>query len=133
MKNLKKGLILAASLTLGITLAGCSTTPAPEVVLASISVTAPTKTSYFVGDTFDPIGLVVVANYSDETIKTLAASDYTYTAPDLSTAGNKQVVVTYEEKEVSKSASFTVSVSEIVAVSLQVTPPSQLLSQLIPN
>lgn len=73
--------------------------------VSSIAVkTAPTKTSYEVGDTFDPTGLVVTATYSDNST---ADFDYaTYSAgftfdPSTSTAltaGDTSVTITYKGK-----------------------------------
>lgn len=73
----------------------------PEVIvptLSSIEVThLPTKTTYYVNETFDPAGLVVVAHYSDESQKTLNSNEYTLSAVDMSTSGMKTITVTYEE------------------------------------
>lgn len=45
--------------------------------VASIAVTtAPTKTSYTAGESFDPAGMVITATYEDET--TAVVTDYTY-------------------------------------------------------
>ena len=63
---MKKGLLfttLACTLSMG--LVACKQ-PAPAPTLESIEVTAPTKVDYYVGDTFDPTGMVVKAIYSDE-------------------------------------------------------------------
>ena len=44
-----------------------STPPTPSKTLESIAVSgAPTKTSYYAGDNFDPAGLTVTGTYSDE-------------------------------------------------------------------
>ena len=58
-----------------------------EVTLESITVTAPTKTEYAIGDELDLVGVVVTAKYSDGTEKVLAAEDYVVSAFDSSTAG----------------------------------------------
>lgn len=56
----------------------------------------PQKTEFFVGKNFDPAGLVVVAKYSDASTARLLRSDYTLSAPDMSTAGTKEITVTYK-------------------------------------
>ena len=83
-----------------------------EVTLESITVTAPTKTEYAIGDELDLVGVVVTAKYSDGTEKVLAAEDYVVSAFDSSTAGEKQVTVSYTEDGVTKTAAFTVTVKE---------------------
>ncbi len=78
--------------------------------LTGITVTAPTKTEYTVGDTLDTTGMVVKAVYSngDETVVTENA---TLSGFDSSTAGTKTVTVTYE----GKSATFEVTIKEPAA------------------
>ncbi len=68
----------------------------------------PTKTEYVTGETLDTAGLVVKANLSDNTVTTV--TDYTVSAPDMTTVGEKVVTVTYE----GKTATFTIVVSEPV-------------------
>ena len=82
--------------------------------LSSISVsTAPTKTSYTVGEYFDPTGLVITRSYSDSTSDTYTyanhTSEFTF-SPTTSTAlttSNASVTITYG----GKSCSQTISVS----------------------
>ena len=88
-------------------------------VLDSITVkTLPTKTQYSVGETLDPIGLVLKASYtdyySDESTKT-STRDMSYAefkdeidffGTDFSTSGTKSITVTYN----GKSTSFEVVV-----------------------
>ncbi len=78
----------------------------PVTVKEIFVETAPTKTEYFVGDTLDTAGLVVKANLSDNTVKTV--TDYTVSAPDMTTAGEKTVTVTYE----GQTTTFTINVVE---------------------
>ncbi len=86
-------------------------TPDPEpsdAELTAIAVTAPTKTEYAVGDEFDPSGIVVTAEYSDGSSKTVTG--YTLSEPDMSTAGEKTVTVTYSEGGVTKTAAVKIVV-----------------------
>ena len=85
--------------------------------------TAPTKTSYMVGDTFDPTGLVLTATYSDASAADVTYgtdSGITFSGFDSSTAGTKTITATYEEQ----TATFTVTVvetqSEIISISAPV-------------
>ena len=70
-----------------------------DATLESIAVTTqPTKTTYEVGEAFDPAGMIVTATYSDGSTApvTVTAEMLTY---DFSTAGeNKSVMITYEDK-----------------------------------
>lgn len=78
--------------------------------LSSITLdTSNVKTEFYVGDTFNYNNLVVTANYGDESSKTVTPSSVS--SPNMSTAGNKTITVTYTEGEVSKTASYTISVT----------------------
>lgn len=81
--------------------------PEPEVpTIESLTVTGEaTKKSYFVGEAFDPAGLVVTAKKTDGTteVKTLKTADnedgYTITPPTFTTAGtNVSVTISYGGK-----------------------------------
>lgn len=77
--------------------------------LTSISITThPTKTTYTVGEAFDKTGMVVTASYSDNS--TASVTGYTVTTDDMSTAGTKEVTVTYTEGTVTKTATFNIVV-----------------------
>jgi len=85
-----------------------------EATLESIRIkSAPNKTAYTVGETLDLTGLVLEASYSDETTKEITEG---YTSDPsagsaLSTAGTITVTISYTEDGVTKSTSFTVTVS----------------------
>lgn len=79
------------------------------VTVSSISIaTKPTKTEYYVGDTFNSSGLTIKAVMSDGSTQTLTSS-FTVSSPDMSTAGTKTITVTYSGKTVS----FTINVKEM--------------------
>ena len=79
-----------------------------SAVLESISIEGPTTKKYDVGATFDPSGLVVTAHYSNGTTKIIPEGQYTLSEPDMSTAGEKTVTVTYKDK----TATFTIKVGQ---------------------
>ena len=79
-----------------------------DVTLSSIAVSGQ-KTDFTVGDTFT-FGGVVTATYSDGSTKNVT-DDAEITAPDLTTAGTKNVAVSYTEKEVTRTTSYQVTVS----------------------
>ena len=81
----------------------------PEVVtLSSIALSGQT-TNYTVGDTFSFTG-TVTATYSNGATKTVTPTKVS--SPDMSTAGDKEVTVTYTEGEVSATAKYTIMVEE---------------------
>ena len=99
--------------------------------LDSITIkTPPAKTEYTAGETFDPAGLALTANYtdtySDQSTKPSAKdlayvdiqNDLTFTGTDFAAAGTKTVTVTYK----GKNATFDVTVKE---------PPAPLTSVTI--
>ncbi len=88
--------------------------------ISSIAVkTAPTKTTYNVGDYFDPSGLIITATYSDNSTKDIAYSStagFTFT-PSLETAlqgSDTSVTITYG----GKSCSQAISVKELSSISI---------------
>jgi hypothetical protein len=111
----KRSLALFLVMAFFVFLAGCENTQ----VLESIEVTPPTKTIYFVGESFDDAGMVVIAKYNSED-KTLAKTDYVLSGFDSSSPGEKTITVTYEEK----TATFKVTVNRELE-QLNVTPPTK--------
>ncbi len=80
-------------------------------VLDSISLDTTNVTKTFeVNDTFTYSGLVVTANYTDDT-HAIIASGYTVSTPDMTTPGTKTVTVTYIEGDVTKTATYTITVT----------------------
>ena len=83
----------------------------PTKTLSSISVTAPTKTTYTVGDTFDATGMVVTATYSDASTADVTTSATTDFATQVASAGNKTVTVSYTEDGINKTDTFDITVN----------------------
>ena len=78
--------------------------------LEKIEVTTdPAKTSYTVGDSFNPAGMVVTATYSNHTTK--AVTGYTYDTAAFAEAGDKTVIISYTEDGVTKTATIVVTVT----------------------
>ena len=88
--------------------------------LSSIKVTSPNKTTYYVGETFDKTGIVVNAVYSDGSSEDVTSSA-TVSSPSLSSAGTKTVTVSYTENNVTKTATFSVTVKAVELSSIAVT------------
>ena len=86
------------------------------VVLASITVTPPTKTEYNVGESLDKAGMVVTATYNDE-----ITADATLSGFDSSAAGEVTVTVSYTEGDITKTATFTVTIVEPVVTTYTIS------------
>lgn len=104
--------------------------------LSSISVsTAPTKTSYYVGQTFDPTGLVITRTYSDSTSDTYTysghTSEFSFT-PSTSTAlttSNTSVTITYGGKTTTQSISVSAVTLTSIAVSTAPTKTTYVVDE----
>lgn len=81
------------------------------IKLTSIAITtAPTKTSYYVGDTFDATGMVVEATYSSGISNEITG--YTISPSGALTAGTTAVTITYSEGGITKTATQKITVSK---------------------
>jgi len=83
-------LLLIAS----IILCGCKETA--ELLSIEI-IKQPVKKEYLLGEKFDPTGMELVANYSDNTSALIVVTD-NMLMYDFSTVGEKTVVISYKEK-----------------------------------
>lgn len=89
--------------------------------LSSISLnTSNVQTEFYVGDTFDYSGLEVTAYYDDESEETVNGT--ILNLPDMSTSGNKTVVVSYTENSVTKESGYVITVldKEVTGISASV-------------
>ena len=89
-------------------------------VITGIAVTAPTKTEYWKGEELDTTGMVVTAAYSNGS-EEIVTEDADVTGYDPGTPGEQTVTVTYE----GMTATFTVTVNEIVLIGIYVTAPDK--------
>ena len=83
--------------------------------------TSDAPTTFNVGDEFSYDGLSVTAHYDDGSDDIVAPTSVS--APDLSTAGQKTVTVSYTEGGVTKTATYTVTVNAVSLVSIEVSDP----------
>ncbi len=90
---------------------------AKAATLSSISISGQT-TTYSVGDTFSFDG-TCTAHYSDSTSKSVTPTSVT--SPNMSTAGNKSITVSYTEGGVTKTANYSITVNALVLSSIAVT------------
>ena len=91
--------------------------PLPDEVLSimngkevsSIAVTtAPTKTSYTAGETFDATGMVVTATYTDST--TAAVTNYTFSPSGALATTDETVTISYTSGGATKTATQAITV-----------------------
>lgn len=78
------------------------------VVLTGISVSGDFEKEYHVGQTFDRNGMVVTAYYSNSTSKPVTG--YTVSPEKFEDVGSITVTITYEESNIPKTATVTVTV-----------------------
>lgn len=87
---------------------------APDVVSIAVT-TAPTKTEYVAGESFDATGMVITATYSNETSK--AVTGYTVTPSGALATTDTSVTITYAGKTTTQA----ITVTEPVAQDLVIT------------
>nr|WP_249316537.1 bacterial Ig-like domain-containing protein [Bacillus sp. FJAT-50079] len=80
----------------------------------------PAKTTYYIGDKFDPEGFVIEATYDNGETVELSEDLYEFTVDErFTTAGTKEIIVTSTETP-SQKASFNVTVSEAQLTELEI-------------
>ena len=92
--------------------------------LESLSVSGTlVKTSYYVGESFDPAGLTITANYDDKSSEDVTL-ECTF-SPNPLTAGVTSVTASYTEGEVTKTVNiggFSVSTRSVTSISVLANP-----------
>ena len=85
--------------------------PVEPCVLTGITLnTDNVKKNFVTGETFSAAGLVVKAQYSNCSDKTVTPT--AVSTPDMSVAGEKTVTVSYTEEEVTKENTYTITVAD---------------------
>ena len=80
--------------------------------LSSITLSGTYPTTFRVGDTFSHEGMTITATYEDATTKDVTANS-TFSGYDMSTIGSQTVTVSYTEGEVTKTATYAITVEAI--------------------
>ena len=94
----------------GVTKTTSFTVTVANPTLTGIEVkTMPTKTTYYVGESFNQNGLTLTATYSNGSTKTIT-SGFTCTGFNGSAIGKQSITVSYTEGSVTKKKTFTVTV-----------------------
>ena len=106
-------------------LSGGGGSGSPKMESLTIATT-PNKTVYKSGETFDPTGMVVVANYGEG----LMANVTGYTvSPSVLTDGVSKVVITYTEGRITKTATVAVTVKKVLVGIAITTQPAKTVYQ----
>ena len=87
------------------------TIPAVTKTLTSIELSGTYPTTFQQGDAFSHNGMTVTATYDDESTANVT-SKATFSGYDMSTVGEQTVIVSYSEGEVTKTATYTITVNE---------------------
>ena len=91
------------------------------VITSSVAVThAPTKTTYNVGETFDPTGLVVTATYADGATEDV--TDGCTFSPAVMAASTTAVTIKYQRAGVTVTTTQAVTVLEMSSISVKTAP-----------
>ncbi len=95
-----------------------------SAILESLSVSGTlVKTSYYFGESFDPAGLTITANYDDKSSEDVTL-ECTF-SPNPLTAGVTSVTASYTEGEVTKTVNiggFSVSTRSVTSISVLTNP-----------
>ena len=87
------------------------------VIAATMTIRSqPDKTEYFVGEELDPTGLTVTIGYTDESSKDVTVTYEMLSGFNTSAAGEQTVTITYIEDDVTLTAQFDITVSELPEV-----------------
>ena len=116
--------------TIVVTLVSTGGVVPPVKTLDSISLSGTQATSFVVGDTFTSAGLVVTAHYSDESTADVSNSNaLVISGYDMSATGTQTVTVSYTENEVTKSATYTITVRAKVLDSITISGQTTTFTQ----
>jgi len=90
-------------------------------VLSSIAVTtAPTKTSYYIGETFNSAGMAITATMSDNSTKVVTG--WTYSPTTALTASSNTVTISYTENGVTKTTTQAITIRTLSSIAVTTAP-----------
>ena len=84
----------------------------PAKILTGLTLSGTYLTTFNVGDTFSHEGMTVTATYDDNTSEDVTAYA-TFDGYNMSTAGTQTVTVSYMEREVTKTATYNITVNAL--------------------
>lgn len=110
-KTMAALLTVALAVAMCFAFAACGGEEETGKTLSSVTLkSGPTVTEYSVGDEFDPAGAVLSAVYSDGSTADVTVTKDMCSSPDMTSAGRKEVVVTYSDGGTEAKATFGVIV-----------------------
>ncbi len=86
----------------------------PKTLSAISITTAPNKTTYTEGESFDKTGMKVTATYSDSSTAELADDAYTYTPAGALTTSDHTITVSYTEGSETKTTTQAITVNAFI-------------------
>ena len=93
--------------------------------VSSIAIaTAPSKTTYTVGEKFDTTGLTLKVTYSDDTTE-IISSGFSWAPATLNTAGTQNITITYNNKTTTTSVTVNAVATKTVSKIEVATEPSK--------
>lgn len=94
--------------------------------VVKLMLTVPDKTVYYIGESINTAGLTVKAEFSDGELRTVNIDEVSILGFDSSTAGKKEITVSYG----GKSASFEVEIKSTHVTKLEVTAPDKTIYEI---
>lgn len=110
--------VCVAAFAFGLVACGDDTPKDPTLTGIEIT-TAPDRTAYTEGDTFDPTGMVVKAKYDDDSL--VEVKDYTYSPNGALKTTDTAVVVSYQGKTAEQKITVAAK-SEVVRIEITKMP-----------
>ena len=112
----------------GVTKTTSYTITITQSTLSSIAITtASTKTYFLVDSVFSAPNLAVTATYTSTHKKVLNSNEYTLSTPNMSSAGDKTITISYTEGDITETTTYTIHVVAKKLTSLVMTnPPTKL-------
>lgn len=93
------------------------------MITSGVAVTTqPTKTTYYIGEAFDPTGMVVTATFADDTTENVT-NDCTFSPASIS-KDTTAITVNYQRAGIQKTTSVPVTVRVLSSIEIT-TPPSR--------
>ena len=94
------------------------------MITSGVAVTTqPTKTTYYIGEAFDPTGMVVTAHYADGQSRTVTG--YAFSPNTALGMSNTTITISYTEGDVTKTDTQTITVAKVLDHIAVTTPPSR--------
>lgn len=102
------------------------------IALSSISLGGTYQTAFNINDTFNHTGMTVTAHYSDSSTEDVTSSA-TWSSPDMSTSGTKQVTVSYTKNGTTKTANYNITIATYYTVTNSVSNATFSTDSILEN